>query len=86
MHTRPQQIVNVIQGEVAVAKPGDGPSALGSESATTCHIVGFRNPSSGATCLAHLDDWRTAANAMRQMLHLMSNMNEAARAGENTRS
>lgn len=66
------QIVNVIQGEVAVIKPGDGPSALGSDSATTCHIVGIRNPDTGETCLAHLDDWKTANQAVRKMLHLVS--------------
>lgn len=62
----------MLQGEVAAADLGDGPAGLGSDSATTCHIVAFRNPSTGRTCLAHLDSPREAAAAIACMLRLMS--------------
>lgn len=61
-----------MQGEVAAASPGDGPTGLGSDSATTCHIVAFRNPATGRTCLAHLDDPHRVAEAITSMLRLVS--------------
>ena len=66
------KVLSVIQGEFAVAQPGDGPLALGSDSATTCHIVGFRNPSSGRTCLAHLDQLNGLSEAIDCMLRRVS--------------
>eukprot|EP00903_Cladosiphon_okamuranus_P008080 g7792.t2 len=66
------EVLCVLQGEVAAASPGDGPLGLGSDSATTCHIVAFRNPSSGRTCLSHLDSALEAAAATASMLRLMS--------------
>ncbi|CAN0420863.1 unnamed protein product, partial [Laminaria digitata] len=66
------QILSVLQGEVATAQPGDGPVALGSDSATTCHIVGFRNPADGRTCLAHLDSADRVKEALESMLSLVS--------------
>ena len=49
-------LVYVHQREFALSHPGD-PNAryLGSEEATTCHVVVIREPQSGATVLAHLD-------------------------------
>lgn len=67
-----KQVLCVIQGEVAAASPGDGPRGLGSDSATTCHIVAFRNPATGRTCLAHLDDPRKVGEAIASMLRLVS--------------
>lgn len=66
------QVLSVIQGEVAAAQPGDGPRALGSDSATTCHIVGFRNPASGRTCLAHLDSADRLSEVIGRMLALVT--------------
>lgn len=34
---------------------------LGSEDATTCHIIVIKNPNNGKTALAHLDDVRNEA-------------------------
>ncbi|CAM9787409.1 unnamed protein product, partial [Pylaiella littoralis] len=66
------EVICVMQGEVAAASPGDGPTGLGSDSATTCHIVAFRNPATGRTCLAHLDDPHRVAEAITSMLRLVS--------------
>lgn len=63
-------VVNVIQGEVACARPGDGPVALGSDSATTCHIVAFRDCETGKTVLAHLDSPSRVSDAIGHMLTL----------------
>ncbi|CAM9501600.1 unnamed protein product, partial [Scytosiphon promiscuus] len=65
------EILCVLQGEVAAATPGDGPVGLGSDSATTCHIVALRHPATGRTCLAHLDDPRGVDEAIGRMLRLM---------------
>ncbi|CAM9518169.1 unnamed protein product [Ascophyllum nodosum] len=70
--TTGDEVLSVIQGEFAVAQPGEGPLALGSDSATTCHIVGFRNPSSGRTCLAHLDQLNGLSEAIDCMLRRVS--------------
>jgi protein N-terminal asparagine amidohydrolase len=46
----------VNQHEFAVSHPGDSSvSILGSDDATTCHIVTVRHAESGVTCLAHVD-------------------------------
>lgn len=60
----------MIQGEVAAAEPGNF-DGLGSDSATTCHIVAFRNPASGRTCLAHLDSCNRISEAIGCMLALV---------------
>ncbi|CAN2391532.1 N-terminal asparagine, partial [Pristimantis euphronides] len=44
------------QRELAATTPSDSLiSILGSEDATTCHIIVLRHTGSGATCLAHCD-------------------------------
>ena len=46
----------VMQGEWAVAIPGEGVVGyLGTDDATTCHIIGIRNPVTGAIALMHVD-------------------------------
>ncbi|XP_056391886.1 protein N-terminal asparagine amidohydrolase isoform X2 [Hyla sarda] len=46
----------VQQRELATTTPNDSSiSILGSEDATTCHIIVLRHTGSGATCLAHCD-------------------------------
>lgn len=54
----PPGLVYVGQREVAFLNPTSTLNVLGSEDATTCHIVVMRNPDSGLTCLAHLDQVR----------------------------
>ncbi|XP_078519322.1 protein N-terminal asparagine amidohydrolase isoform X1 [Lissotriton helveticus] len=52
----------VQQREFAVTTPKDSSvSFLGSEDATTCHILVLKHTGSGATCLAHLDGSDTKA-------------------------
>ncbi|KAG9477069.1 protein N-terminal asparagine amidohydrolase [Eleutherodactylus coqui] len=60
--SQPTQVVGasgflyVQQRELAATTPGDSLiSILGSEDATTCHILVLRHTGSGATCLAHCD-------------------------------
>ena len=42
------------QREMAVIAPGDNMNMIGSEDATTCHIVVIRDKHTGVTGLAHL--------------------------------
>ena len=50
-------VIYVGQREVAILDPNQsfGLKSLGSEDATTCHIIVMRNPQSGKCALAHLD-------------------------------
>lgn len=51
-----KQLLYVQQREFAVTTPADhSVSILGSDDATTCHLVVLRHTGSGATCLAHCD-------------------------------
>lgn len=52
----PEKMLYVLQRECAVASPDDKCiDILGSEDATTCHILVLRHSASGVTCLSHLD-------------------------------
>ena len=51
-----EKCVYVAQREVAVAGMDDSMELLGSEDATTCHIVILRDTNTGTTGLAHLDE------------------------------
>jgi len=58
----PQGLLYVQQRELAVTSPKDGSiSILGSDDATTCHIVVLRHTGNGATCLTHCDGSDTRA-------------------------
>ncbi|XP_031218971.1 protein N-terminal asparagine amidohydrolase isoform X3 [Mastomys coucha] len=58
----PQGLLYVQQRELAVTSPKDGSiSILGSDDATTCHIVVLRHTGNGATCLTHCDGSDTKA-------------------------
>uniref|UniRef100_A0A9L0JLH6 N-terminal asparagine amidase n=1 Tax=Equus asinus TaxID=9793 RepID=A0A9L0JLH6_EQUAS len=58
----PQGLLYVQQRELAVTSPEDGSiSILGSDDATTCHIVVLRHTGNGATCLTHCDGTDTKA-------------------------
>jgi len=48
--------VYVGQREAAVVAPGDSVRMLGSEDATTCHVIVLRDSHTGVTGLAHLDN------------------------------
>ncbi|XP_077305022.1 protein N-terminal asparagine amidohydrolase isoform X2 [Lithobates pipiens] len=52
----PKGCLYIHQRELAATTPNDSSiSVLGSEDATTCHIVVLRHTGSGAICLAHCD-------------------------------
>uniref|UniRef100_A0A2K6LXW4 Protein N-terminal asparagine amidohydrolase n=2 Tax=Rhinopithecus TaxID=542827 RepID=A0A2K6LXW4_RHIBE len=58
----PQGLLYVQQRELAVTSPKNGSiSILGSDDATTCHIVVLRQTGNGATCLTHCDGTDTKA-------------------------
>jgi len=48
--------VYIGQKEAAVVAPGDSMRMLGSEDATTCHVVILRDTNTGVTGMAHLDN------------------------------
>ncbi|XP_026111809.1 protein N-terminal asparagine amidohydrolase isoform X2 [Carassius auratus] len=51
-----KQLLYIQQREFAATTPADNSvSILGSDDATTCHLVVLRHTGSGATCLAHCD-------------------------------
>nr|XP_033770206.1 protein N-terminal asparagine amidohydrolase isoform X2 [Geotrypetes seraphini] len=58
----PKSFLYVGQREFAVTTPNDSSVyILGSDDATTCHLVVLRDAGSGATCLAHCDGSDTNA-------------------------
>ncbi|KAM9817755.1 protein N-terminal asparagine amidohydrolase isoform X1 [Syngnathus typhle] len=58
----PKCLLYVQQREFATTTPADNNvSVIGSEDATTCHLVVLRHTGSGATCLAHCDGSNTYA-------------------------
>ena len=50
-----EKCVYVGQREVAVSSPDGNIDLIGSEDATTCHVVVLRHVTSGVTGLAHVD-------------------------------
>jgi len=65
-----ESYIYVGQKEAAVVGPSDSVGMIGSEDATTCHIVILRDSESGVTGLAHLDseepnDFLTLERAVR---------------------
>ncbi|XP_068177784.1 protein N-terminal asparagine amidohydrolase isoform X2 [Antennarius striatus] len=56
VHVDPKCLLYVHQREFAATTPADNcVSIIGSEDATTCHLVVLRHTGSGAVCLAHCD-------------------------------
>ena len=51
-----EKCLYVGQREVAVVAPGDNVNMVGSEDATTCHVVILRDVHTGVTGVAHLDN------------------------------
>ncbi|KAK3092015.1 hypothetical protein FSP39_024462, partial [Pinctada imbricata] len=70
----PIGLLYVGQREMAATVPEDGQiQMLGTDDATTCHMVVLRHTGSGAACIAHLDGCGTD-NASRKMLSLVSDL------------
>ncbi|XP_060066595.1 protein N-terminal asparagine amidohydrolase-like isoform X2 [Ylistrum balloti] len=71
MHSQDEGVLYVGQREMAVTSPEDGVfNILGTEDATTCHIVVLRHTGSGAVCLAHFDG-SGVQKAAKEMLRLV---------------
>uniref|UniRef100_A0A8D1ZAU2 N-terminal asparagine amidase n=1 Tax=Sus scrofa TaxID=9823 RepID=A0A8D1ZAU2_PIG len=69
----PQGLLYVQQRELAVTSPKDGSVCiLGSDDATTCHIVVLRHTGNGATCLTHCDGTDTKAEVSLIMSSIKS--------------
>ena len=65
-----------MQHEYAVVSPGEpgSPLLLGSEDATTCHILIIRDPSTRVTGLAHIDVFDAPSiNQIRDEIIQLSN-------------
>ncbi|OCT64075.1 N-terminal asparagine amidase L homeolog isoform X1 [Xenopus laevis] len=70
----PKGFLYVQQRELAVTTPNDRfVSVLGSDDATTCHILVLRHTGSGATCLAHCDGSDTK-NEVAAVLHAVKSL------------
>ncbi|KAL4624523.1 protein N-terminal asparagine amidohydrolase [Arapaima gigas] len=73
-------LLYVQQRECATTTPADNSvSVLGSDDATTCHLVVLRHTGSGATCLAHCDGsntWSEVSLIVKSVNHLSSQASE----------
>ncbi|KAH1183517.1 protein N-terminal asparagine amidohydrolase [Mauremys mutica] len=73
----PKGLLYIQQREFAVTTPKDGSvSILGSDDATTCHLVVLRHTGSGATCLTHCDGSNTRAEVSLIMSAVKSFSND----------
>ncbi|KAK7913559.1 hypothetical protein WMY93_013770 [Mugilogobius chulae] len=69
----PKCVLYVQQREYAATTPADKyVSVIGSDDATTCHIVALRHTGSGAVCVAHLDGSNTWAEVLRILKAVLS--------------
>uniref|UniRef100_A0A8C5QS33 N-terminal asparagine amidase n=1 Tax=Leptobrachium leishanense TaxID=445787 RepID=A0A8C5QS33_9ANUR len=78
----PKGFLYVQQRELAATTSKDSAiSILGSDDATTCHIVVLRHTGSGATCLAHCDgsDTESEVEDILQAVKYLSNNTEDGR-------
>ncbi|OWF40345.1 protein N-terminal asparagine amidohydrolase-like [Mizuhopecten yessoensis] len=74
MYTQDEGILYVGQREMAATTPEDGVfNFLGTEDATTCHMVVLRHTESGAVCLAHFDG-SGIQKAAKDMIRLVKGM------------
>lgn len=78
----PQQLVYIGQREVAGTFPGDNViSILGSEDATTCHIMVLRHSDSGAAAMVHYDG-SSVDTGLAQMISLVEDLSEEVQHGK----
>ncbi|XP_060634218.1 protein N-terminal asparagine amidohydrolase [Anolis sagrei] len=78
----PKGLLYVQQREFAATTPRDGSvSILGSDDATTCHLVVIRHTGSGATCLTHCDGSDTEMEVLLMMnaIKMLSSNTECGR-------
>ncbi|XP_060724713.1 protein N-terminal asparagine amidohydrolase [Tachysurus vachellii] len=77
----PECLLYVQQREFAATTPTDGSvSVIGSDDATTCHLLVLRHTGNGATCLAHLDGSSTWSE-VPLLLNAVMALSNPAKAG-----
>ncbi|XP_018596186.2 protein N-terminal asparagine amidohydrolase [Scleropages formosus] len=80
VNVEPQCLLYVQQRECAATTPADkSVGVLGSDDATTCHLVVLRHTGSGATCLAHCDGsstWSEVSLIVKAVNDLSRDANE----------
>ncbi|XP_006001779.1 protein N-terminal asparagine amidohydrolase [Latimeria chalumnae] len=77
----PRGLLYVQQREFAATTPQDGSvSIIGSEDATTCHLVVLRHTGSGAVCLAHCDG-SDAVTEVSMMVSTVKSLSVASQSG-----
>ncbi|GFN78289.1 protein n-terminal asparagine amidohydrolase-like [Plakobranchus ocellatus] len=77
----PHGLLYVGQREVAGTYPGDDViSILGSEDATTCHLMVLRHTGSGAAALAHFDG-SSIAEGLETMISIVADLTEDMSSG-----
>jgi hypothetical protein len=64
----------VMQGEWGMVRPGEGFDYVASDEATTCHMVGLRNPITRAVALCHIDH----PHRVRELHHMVESVGEGA--------
>ncbi|XP_073447278.1 protein N-terminal asparagine amidohydrolase isoform X2 [Aquarana catesbeiana] len=75
----PKGCLYIHQRELAATTPNDSSiSVLGSEDATTCHIIVLRHTGSGAICLAHCDgtDTENEVASIMEAINSLQNSTE----------
>ncbi|KAK3769158.1 hypothetical protein RRG08_014022 [Elysia crispata] len=78
----PEQLVYIGQRELAGTSPCDDViSILGSEDATTCHIMVLRHTGSGAAAMVHFDG-SSVAEGLKTMVSIVEDLTEDKNAGK----
>ncbi|RUS71364.1 hypothetical protein EGW08_020873 [Elysia chlorotica] len=77
----PEQLLYIGQRELAGTSPDDDViSILGSEDATTCHIMVLRHTGSGAAAMVHYDG-SSVAEGLQNMISIVEDLTEDMQAG-----
>lgn len=77
----PKCLLYVQQREFAATTPADNcVSVIGSDDATTCHLVVLRHTGSGAVCLAHCDGFNTW-NEVRLLVNAVTLLSNTSKDG-----
>ncbi|XP_030841955.1 protein N-terminal asparagine amidohydrolase-like [Strongylocentrotus purpuratus] len=85
-HCEALDLLYVNQREYAVTIPSDSVvKVLGSDDATTCHIIVLRHTGSGATALAHLDG-HGIEGGINSMLASITTLSTGSSDGRQTRT
>lgn len=76
---KPERVLYVTQKEYAVLKSDDpNISIMGTDDATTCHIVIMINRNESSACLAHVDSCDNLDRLTRMVLDILGHQNEGS--------